>query len=59
MKLKYTGDGEITLRGVTFKAGEPVDLSDNLLLYDKCAVLPYFAEVKTRKAKKAGDEDAA
>lgn len=52
MKFKYTGpDDEITLRGVTFPKGKPVDLGDNPDLALKVSVLDYFAAVKTRSRK--------
>lgn len=58
-KFRYIGDApEITLRGVTFAKGKPVDLSDNPLLAEKVSVLPYFAEVKARK-RKPNDKDLA
>lgn len=57
-KVKYNGDlPEITLRGVTFAKGKPVDLTDNPDLAAKVLNLPDFAEVKPRKRK--NDQDSA
>ena len=51
-KVKYIGDlPEITLRGVTFAKGKPVDLTGNPDLAAKVGNLPYFAEVKPRKRR--------
>lgn len=51
-KVKYNGDlPEITLRGVTFAKGKPVDLADNPDLAAKVLNLPDFAEVKPRKRR--------
>lgn len=51
MFYKYTGEGAIELRGVTFKKGKPVDLSDNPLLAEKVAALPFFEQAKKPKAE--------
>lgn len=49
MKFKYTGDQDaITLRNVTFKAGEAVDLSAHPELAEKVSVLDFFKVVKPR-----------
>ncbi len=54
MKLKYTGDGEITIRGVTFEKGKAVDVDDENLAA-KLSALDYFQEVKARKPKAKND----
>lgn len=51
MKYKFTGEGEITLRGVTFAKGKAVDLADNPALAEKVANMPEFKEVKARGNK--------
>ena len=56
MKIKYTGDlDEVTVRGVTFKAGKAVDLSDNPDLAKKMIAWPDVVEVK--RGRKANDQD--
>ena len=53
MKYKYTGDDdETTLRGVTFKKGKAVDLSDNPSLAAKVDALDHFEQVTTKAKKK-------
>ena len=52
MKFKYTGPGEITLRGVTFESGKAVDLTDNPHLAEKVANMPEFQKVKARAKQK-------
>lgn len=55
MKFRYTGDmPSITLREVTFKRGELVDLTDNPELAQKVKALPYF-RVGRAKRKQEGD----
>ena len=47
MKFKYTGDqAEITLRGVTFEKGKPVEVDADLGA--KISNLDYFKAVKAR-----------
>ena len=49
MKLKYTGkEAEVEFRGVTFKKGIAVDLTDNPSLAKKLVALDYFKEAKKR-----------
>ena len=45
MKIKNTSDESITLRGVEFPAGKPVQVEDAALIM-KCLSLPLFVEVK-------------
>ena len=49
MKIKWTGDEEITIREVTFAPRKAVDVS-NASLAQKVMAIPGFVEVK-RKAK--------
>lgn len=56
MKFKYTGEGEITLREVTFKAGRPVEVTcENFAA--KLSALDCFDTVRPRK--KPDDQDVA
>ena len=56
MKFRYTGpDEEITLRQVTFKKGEAVDVDDSLV--EKISVLDYFKAVKPRGKANAENAD--
>lgn len=57
MKYRYTGDGEITLRHMTFESGKPAEVSDELLA-KKIAALPYFEEVRPGRKKKADGDSA-
>lgn len=50
MKMKWTGDDEITIRGVTFKKGKAVTVEGALLA--KVQNIPGFVQAK-RDDKKA------
>jgi len=59
MKIKFLGindQTEITLRGVTFAKGKPVEVADGDF-QDRLVRLDYFAVAKPRKAK--NDKDSA
>lgn len=56
MKFKYIGDlDEITIRTVTFRRNETVNVSDGDLA-DKISVLDFFTEVKAGRPKNADKE---
>lgn len=65
MKFAFTGEGEITIREVTFPSGKAVEV-ENEDLAAKLARLEYFREVKSRRrgapvvdqpAEEAPDDD--
>ena len=51
MKIKYTGDGTITLREVDFTSGKTVEIKDPEFI-QKLLALDTFEEVKPRKVAK-------
>ena len=61
MKFRFKGaeacPDEITLRGVEFSAGKPVEVTDPSLAA-KLSALPYFEVVQSR-ARKADAQDVA
>jgi len=52
MKFRFTGEGEITLRHMTFRSGVTTEVEDADLAA-KISVLPYFEEVKPGRPKNA------
>lgn len=62
MKIRYTGEAdEITLRHVTFKKGEAVELDMDVQadadLAGKIAALPYFEQVKAGRPRKEKSDE--
>jgi ubiquitin len=56
MKFKNITDEDMTLRGVDFPAGKPVEVEDEALAA-KVAVMPEFEQVK--RGRKKNDQDSA
>lgn len=55
MKFKYTGEGSITLRHMTFESGKAVVVDDEALA-EKISGLPFFEEVKPGRKPNADKE---